>query len=119
MPGRPARECTYPGCKTLVRDGSGRCVSHPQIAWSRDAPPPERIRGRRLQAMRRQLFRNDPLCVECAKAGRVTLATIRDHVIPLAEGGEDDQDNTQGLCVACHDVKSQVEAARGVKLREY
>lgn len=43
----------------------------------------------------------------------VAPATQRDHVIPLAEGGLDDETNEQGLCDACHDAKSHNEAARG------
>jgi 5-methylcytosine-specific restriction protein A len=59
------------------------------------------------------LFDQQPLCVLCLEAGRVTIATIADHLVPLAEGGPDTEANTQPLCKACHDVKSQAEAARG------
>lgn len=54
----------------------------------------------------------EPLCAECKKLGRVTLATQRDHVIPLAEGGPDDDTNEQGLCEPCHEAKSLAEALR-------
>jgi 5-methylcytosine-specific restriction endonuclease McrA len=77
--------------------------------------PPKRTTGRKLQAMRAQLFRANPLCVACEAQGRVTPATQRDHVIPLSEGGADDDSNTQALCEACHEVKSKAEAARGVR----
>jgi len=63
--------------------------------------------------MRDRLFMSNPLCVECERLGRVTLATQRDHIKPLAEGGTDDDDNVQGLCVDCHEAKSKAEAARG------
>lgn len=76
---------------------------------------PKRITGRRLQQMRETLFRSNPLCVICQQAGRVALATQRDHKVPLAEGGTDDPDNVQGLCDACHREKTQQEAARGVR----
>jgi 5-methylcytosine-specific restriction protein A len=81
-------------------------------AWQHAAPV-KRITGWKLQKMRRALFQAEPLCVECKAAGRVALATIRDHVIPLAEGGLDEAENTQGLCEACHEIKSQAEAMRG------
>ena len=51
-------------------------------------------------------YADNPLCVECAKRGRVTVATIRDHIIPLAEGGEDVPENTQPF-------KTKAESARG------
>lgn len=54
------------------------------------------------------------MCAECKKHGRVCLATQRDHIVPLSEGGLDDDTNTQGLCDACHEVKSEAERLRGV-----
>jgi 5-methylcytosine-specific restriction endonuclease McrA len=43
----------------------------------------------------------------------VRLATIRDHIVPLAEGGQDIESNVQPLCQTCSDIKTQAEAARG------
>jgi 5-methylcytosine-specific restriction protein A len=63
--------------------------------------------------MRASLFTRNPLCVECERQGRVAPATQRDHIIPLAEGGSDDDDNVQGLCRDCHDAKSKQESIRG------
>lgn len=65
--------------------------------------------------MRADLFKRKPLCEECQRQGRVTLATIRDHRIPLAEGGPDDETNEQPLCDECHVVKTKAESARGVR----
>jgi 5-methylcytosine-specific restriction enzyme A len=96
-----------------VHDGSGRCAAHPGRVWAKKPDAPKRITGRRLQRMRAELFARSPLCVECEKHGRVTLATQRDHKIPLAEGGTDTPDNEQGLCDDCHSEKSLAEALRG------
>lgn len=63
--------------------------------------------------MRASLFSSNPLCVECSKQGRTTLAIHRDHITPLAEGGLDDASNVQGLCEECHEVKSAAERVRG------
>lgn len=41
------------------------------------------------------------------------MATQRDHIVALEEGGTDDDSNVQGLCKACHDVKSKAESQRG------
>ena len=97
----------------MVRDGSGRCAKHAHEAWQKKPTATKRITGRRLQAMRADLFQRNPLCVECQRLGRVTLATQRDHIKPLAEGGTDDADNEQGLCYDCHEVKSKAESVRG------
>jgi 5-methylcytosine-specific restriction protein A len=113
MPQAAPRPCTAPGCGRLVHDGSGRCERHPRPAWTKKADAPKRITGRRLQALRKQLFTANPLCVECERLGRVTLATQRDHIKALAEGGADDDDNNvQGLCDECHEAKSLAEALR-------
>lgn len=81
--------------------------------WDTDRRPVERIRGRHLQAMRRRLFATEPLCRECRANGRDTVATIRDHIIPLGEGGPDDETNEQPLCQSCSDRKTQQESIRG------
>lgn len=65
--------------------------------------------------MRADLFRRKPLCEPCQEEGRVTLATIRDHRIPLAEGGADDVTNEQSICDDCHTLKTKAETARGVR----
>lgn len=109
MPMSPPKPCTV--CGTLVRDGGSRCDKHRQ-SWVK-ARPTKRITGRRLQAMREALFTSDPLCAECRRNGRTTLATQRDHIKPLAEGGADDHTNEQGLCDECHEAKSLSEALRG------
>lgn len=115
MPIHAPRPCSHPGCGALVRDGTSRCPRHPKKAWAAPAKETKRITGRRLQAMRADLFRRKPLCEPCQEAGRVTLATIRDHRIPLAEGGADDETNEQAICDDCHTVKTKAESARGVR----
>jgi 5-methylcytosine-specific restriction protein A len=108
MPMTPPHRCTV--CRKLV---AGRCACRP--AWSRSTRPPERIRGRRLQQLRLDLFQRQPLCVLClAKTPQVIrVAVIRDHVQNLAAGGRDDDANVQGICDACHTEKTQREANRG------
>jgi 5-methylcytosine-specific restriction protein A len=73
----------------------------------------ERRAGSWLQAQRAELFRSEPWCRMCATRGKLSLASIRDHIIPLAEGGTDEPGNIQPLCVPCHDAKTLAEAARG------
>jgi len=107
------RPCTYPGCQTLVTDGSGRCARHPREPWVHKPDAPPRVRGRRLQRQRARLFAEHPLCAECDRHGRVRPAVIRDHIIPLAEGGTDEPTNIQGLCQTCSDAKTATEATRG------
>lgn len=119
MPKAAPKKCTFVGCAVLVSDSSGRCADHQRPTWTKRVEATKRITGRRLQKMRADLFTREPLCAECKKHGRITPATQRDHVIPLAEGGADDETNEQGLCDACHEIKSLAEAQRaryGTKL---
>lgn len=113
MPMSAPKPCTAPGCGVLVRDGISRCAKHQREAWAKKPTATKRITGRKLQALRHELFRRQPLCVMCSANGLVVLATQRDHIKPLAEGGEDNDENTQALCEPCHDGKSLSEAIRG------
>lgn len=51
-------------------------------------------------------------CNNCGADGRTTRLEL-DHIIPVAEGGQDTLDNAQLLCTVCHTPKTQAEAARG------
>lgn len=117
MPVSAPKPCNAPGCGVLVRDGSSRCPKHPRAQWAKNVTATKRVTGRKLQTMRAALFTRSPLCVMCEEKGRTTLATQRDHIVPLAEGGADADDNVQALCAACHELKSKAESARGVRRR--
>lgn len=71
----------------------------------------ERKRGRAGQAQRRRRLALHPTCAECKKRGLVRPTAIIDHIIPLAFGGTDDDENTQGLCVMCEAIKTAAENA--------
>ena len=115
MPPAPKRECTQPGCRVLTT--TGRCEAHKREAWAKREDAPKRITGRKLQGMRARLFAAHPLCVECERHGRVTVATERDHVVPLFMGGADDETNQQGLCAPCHEAKSIREKGQTPRAR--
>ena len=109
MPWAPRTPCTHTGCPHL-----SPCPVHPVVAWRSSLARP-RIRGRALKRLRKQLFSKQPLCVRCQAMipPRVSLAVIRDHVSPLAEGGEDVESNVAAICRSCSDLKTAQESARG------
>lgn len=74
--------------------------------YSRGGSADKRITGTTLQNIRRKHFAARPLCVMCEAEGRVTVATELDHIVALTNGGTDTQDNRQGLCSDCHDIKT-------------
>lgn len=119
MPYKPKRFCAAPGCGVLLGGAAGghvsRCPQHAVPAWRPvDRAAPARIRGRKLQQLRKELFDRTPLCVECDKAGRVSIATVRDHIIPLAEGGTDSDSNCRAVCRDCNERKRHDEVRRGI-----
>lgn len=62
----------------------------------------ERKRGRAGQTLRARRLWNEPLCRDCKAEGRVTPSTVPDHIVPLALGGTDTDDNIRCLCAECH-----------------
>jgi 5-methylcytosine-specific restriction endonuclease McrA len=76
----------------------------------------QRIRGRRLQAIRAAHFAREPLCIHCFKQGRTRLATELDHIQALCNGGKDEANNRQGLCQPCHDLKTMQDL--GIKPKQ-
>lgn len=75
--------------------------------------PTKRTRGSKWQAIRRSVLRLMPLCVECQRKGRVTIASEVDHIKPLHMGGDDDLGNLQALCHDCHADKTAAELGKG------
>ena len=67
-------------------------------AWQKSPDSPKRLTGRRLQEARRRLFQREPLCRMCSAKGVIRVATERDHIQPIAEGGTEDPENIQPLC---------------------
>lgn len=79
-----------------------------------DITDPVRLRGRALQRARAALFARHKWCVPCEAKGLEIQATMRSHLVPLAEGGTEDPENTQGLCLDCWTAKKDAEALRGL-----
>ena len=65
--------------------------------------PTPRLRGRAAVAQRdRRLQRTNYLCEDCQAEGRVTIADEVHHIIGLADGGPDTDENTANLCIPHH-----------------
>lgn len=109
MPSTPQRPCRYPGCPALCEKGQVYCREH--MAWSG-----EKLRGNRHErgynskwvVAREQYLRRHPLCAVCRREGKLTAATVVDHIIP--HRGDKvlfwDQSNWEPLCKSCHDKKT-------------
>lgn len=66
-----------------------------------------RLRGRAgVEQRRRRLARSSYLCEDCQADGRTRLADVVDHIVPLAKGGPDTDDNTRNLCHDHHRART-------------
>ena len=103
------RPCPVPGCPSLVTRTQS-CPKHPR----RPFQTPRSLQGstRRWRRRRLQVLMRNPLCVDCQAEGRVTAATEVDHIVPVSQGGTDDDDNLAGRCHAHHHAKTVRERRR-------
>ena len=75
----------------------------------------------RWQKLRKQVLLKQPFCAECQRQGKITRATIVDHIKPH-KGNLDlfwDEENLQSLCKSCHDRKTVQEGRWTGKGRVY
>ena len=115
MPWAPKKPCAEPGCPKLAT--KSRCPDHEQTkrrTYERArGSSHDRGYGRQWRKLRLVVLREEPLCREHKKKGRIVLATDVDHIKPKAEGGTDDRSNLQPLCHSCHSVKTAREHGFG------
>ena len=63
----------------------------------------QRLRGRRgVEQRARRMARTHWLCEKCKASGATRTADIVDHIVPLAKGGADTDENTRNLCDQHH-----------------
>ena len=81
-------------------ESAARCHAH-----KRDKV--DRPRGRIAVDDRERRLRAEPYCRDCAQKGIKRLAVEVDHIIALADGGTDDDDNVRSLCKPCHTIRTR------------
>lgn len=92
--------------KPSLQELAGRNL--PTINGNPGATP--RLRGRRWMELRASWLRLHPLCCDCEAQGVTRVADEVDHVIPLWQGGADDEGNYASRCQEHHKVKTAREA---------
>lgn len=113
--------CLHRGCNTLVE--TGYCEVHAkdkQAARQQyDANRPawhDMYNNDRWRKARLRHLRHNPLCVECAKLGRVVTARAVDH-IKSHKGDYElfwDESNYQSLCLKHHNSKTAKDESKRV-----
>lgn len=108
MPRTPKRPCRYPGCPNLC-DSGVYCRDHTPYSHDRlRGTAAERGYDARWQKARMAYLVRHPLCINCQWNGKMTPATVVDHIIPH-RGDMNlfwDEENWQPLCKDCHDRKT-------------
>lgn len=108
MPRAAPRPCTYPGCRAVST--TGRCERHPRDREkdARRGTAHQRGYSTRWRKARLAFLAHHPLCAECEREGRITGATVVDHIIP--HRGDYalfwNRENWQPLCKQHHDQKT-------------
>ncbi len=110
MPYSPKRPCPHPGCSALT-DG-GRCPAHQRERQQQHnqarGSSTQQGYGSKWRRERLRFLDENPLCVECKAAGRVTAATDVDHIVP--HSGDRElfwrRSNWQALCGEHHRRKT-------------
>ena len=119
MAKRAPTPCRYPGCAAVLAT-PGYCDRH-RVAVHRDYGRARRgfdtevgfYQSARWRAVRAAFLREHPMCCLCAAFGRVVVAVVVDHVVPVKDGGARfDTGNLQALCISDHNAKSARETAR-------
>ena len=66
----------------------------------------DRLRGRAAVIQRLRRLQAEPLCRDCAAKGRIRVANVPDHIVPLTHGGSDEDSNIRCLCADCHQART-------------
>lgn len=123
MATKALRPCSYPGCGALVAERP-RCPAHTAaqsgaFADSSRGTRHERGYGNEWSKARIRILQRDAgLCQLCLAKGIVNYCAGKkfgaqvDHIVPKFEGGTDEDDNLQTVCVPCHKEKTASESAR-------
>ena len=122
MPSRPPKPCAQYGCSAPATT-SRHCAAHAPAARRAERKAYDQRRGSaqdrgydaRWRKVRLLQLQRHPLCVMCEREGRVTAATVVDHIVPH---GSDpalfwNPENWQSLCVSHHSGEKQREERRG------
>lgn len=78
-------------------------------SWDKGFVKQKRLVGRALQKRNRRIkLRDQFTCRDCGYIFTEDKLQV-DHIVPVAEGGSDEDENCQTLCLDCHDLKTLSE----------
>lgn len=67
----------------------------------------KRPRGRVGADQRARRLKAEPLCRDCLAEGMTRPSEEIDHIVPLSQGGSDEENNIRCLCKGCHAYRTR------------
>ena len=117
--GKPRLTTLKPTLKMASLTRTASVVS--SDSWRGDKTTAQRGYGGKWQRARAEFLRANPLCAYCQRDGRVTAATVVDHVIP--HRGDDklfwSRSNWQPLCFSHHNGEKQMLEKSGTQRTKF
>ena len=104
--------CQYPNCPNNGVVGDPWCSEHKDNSLrrkGRERSSYDKWYGlKQWRSIRNLILKRNPLCVNCFSTGKLTPATVVDHIEPHRGNYElfIDTKNLQSLCVNCHNEKT-------------
>ncbi|WP_409346749.1 HNH endonuclease [Paenibacillus sp. MBLB4367] len=105
--------CRRQGCQTLTEEKY--CEEHRTVQYEYDKHRPtaaQRGYNSKWRKARETYLKRNPLCKQCFEAGKLTSATVVDHIKPHKGDWQlfwDSENNWQSLCKPHHDAKTVKE----------
>lgn len=110
---RAAKICGHSsGCTRLVPAGTRYCAEHQRERTWQGADRKRTGTAAHKARRARVLARDGHRCQLRYEGVCIGVGSQLDHVIPLAEGGADIDQNTVAACPPCHRRKSSIEGHR-------
>jgi 5-methylcytosine-specific restriction protein A len=88
-----------------VEAGTQYCPKHKKQYAHRDSSH----YGYRWRKIRTVYLAKNPICADCQKNNKLTPANEVHHVVSVADGGTDRDDNLMALCKSCHSKRTAEE----------
>ncbi len=102
------KNCKVPWCPRVHDNTHPYCDGHKKLAEKYRPNSSKRLYDSKWRKARTVYLANNPLCKECERKGKTSVATELDHITPH-RGDKKlfwDKSNLQGLCNACHVEKT-------------
>ena len=101
---KPKRTCSYPGCGTLTDDQYGdeprQSIDRQYNRYIRN-PEANKRYGRAWKKHRARFLLLHPLYEPCKSEGKLTATEEVHHILPLANGGTNDEDSLMAVSKSC------------------